>query len=372
MKTVSPIFATWQGLGVMAQDYYRNSLITHPVIVRHGRHENHLEWYPDGTPVIADLKRDTTKVMTDVLKGADLFLALETPFDWSLIPLCRQMGVKTVISPNHECMPAKIPHQPDLWLCPSLLDFEWACRQANHQSPPRKILEVSRDASVVFHGHGPDIWFLPVPVDVDRVKYRERTEAKVFVHNAGHGGLKGRNGTAEVLAALRYVESGADFVVRSQSPIVGNGGLSTTRGGGSIRYITGTQPYDTLYDEGDVFLFPEGFNGLSLPLQEAAAAGMLIMAGARWPMTAWLHDDPLIPVHHYSRERIGPPYSEYERAHYDPRAIAAKVDEWYGRDIAEYSRVARQWAEENSWGVWGPVYRGLLKNLVEAPPLRLS
>jgi hypothetical protein len=346
-------YDTWQGLGVLAHDFYKHSIVTDPVVVAHGRHPAN-GWYPSA-PLIRDLRRDVMTVVGPVLDDVDVMLFFETPFAWELLPECKRRGVKTVIMPMHECMPAKVPHHPDLWLCPSLLDYEWACRACGVQDvQPRHVLAMCSTIQTDQHGHGPDIWFLPVPVDTDAVPFRQRTEARVFVHNAGHGGLKGRNGTRQVLDALRLVRSGANFIIRSQQPVVGNGGLNTTLGGGRITYHTGTVLYEDLFTEGDVFLFPEAFNGLSLPLQ----------AGNRFPVNTWLHDDALIPVERYTKERIGPPYSEYDRAHYDPKEIAAKIDQWYGKDITEYSRMGREWADAQSWRRWGKTYRNLLAKLV--------
>jgi hypothetical protein len=268
----------------------------------------------------------------------DMMLFFETPFDWQLIEWCRNIGVKTVIMPMHECMPAKLPAVPDLMLCPSALDYH--CYK---------------------YGPCPAL-FLPVPAS-DKVTWRERTRAYEWVHNAGHGGLRGRNGTKEVVEAWWYVKSPALLHVRSQSNYDEDIGRYTSIDR-RITYEVGTIPEDRLYSTGDVFIFPEKFNGLSLPLQEAHAAGMLVMATDRFPNTQWLPMDPLIPVLGTHKARIGPPYREYDEAVIDPVMIAKCVDNWYGKEISHYSLLGKEWSKCCSWSVLHRQYIDVLEELV--------
>jgi hypothetical protein len=188
----------------------------------------------------------------------------------------------------------------------------------------------------------------------------------VYVHHAGHWGLRGRNGTRELVEALLYVRSPIELILRSQDLVPADvrerimGAPPHVR----VRVEVGTVPYNRLWDEGDVFVFPERFNGLSLPLQEARAAGMLVMGTSRWPMTSWLPEGPLIPTSGTRRARIGPPYREYDEAMVEPEAIAATMDEWYDRDIRAYSRDGREWAARMSWTVLGPQYRDAMEGLL--------
>lgn len=326
MKVGSLVYATSQGLGILAKDFYDNGIITDAIVVRHGKHQTHEEWYP-GSLVIGDLADRENKVKR-FCESMDVMLFFETPFIWPLINHCRAKGVKTVLMPMHECLHKTVwSNLPDLFLCPSLLDLQ-VCEQYNAV-------------------------FLPVPV---AYPWALRERARVFVHNAGHGGLKGRNGTDEIIEAIGLLKSPAKFIIRSQGriPNVASDRVQTV----------GVVPYDKLFAEGDVFLFPEKFNGLSLPLQEARAAGMLVMCGDRFPMNEWLPREPLIPVAGYRKERIGPPYQEFDEAIIEPRAIAATIDAYYDRDISEYSHQGKEWAEANSWAVLGQQYKAVLEGLL--------
>lgn len=342
LRVGSIVYATDQGLGILAKSFYDHSIITDVVVVDRAEVKSrptHFDWFPGADVASSNDGRIHNLISHKgrrLVEQVDAMLFLETPFDWTLIDYCREKGVKTVLMPMHECMPERLPAIPDAFLCPSKLDYEWAIKQRPYV----------------------DCYQLPVPVEVP---WRQRTRAEVFVHNAGHGGLKGRNGTGELLEALQYVQSPISFVLRTQSDVKS---VPITPDYIDFSWIEGTAPYGRLFTDGDVFVFPEGFNGLSLVLQEARASGMLVMCGNRFPMNTWLPTEPLIPVSSYREERIGPPYIQYDRACFDPKVIAKTIDDWYGRDISDFSSSGREWAENNSWFVLGPKYSEVLHDLL--------
>lgn len=301
MTVGSIVLATDQGLGYLARDFFQNGIIHKVLIHRHTTRKNHFDWYPSEAIV---------RTWEDLLEACDSFLFFEEVFDWKLIPAARAARKKTVLMPMYECTRNPLPYQPDLILSPSLLDQKYF------------------DSTLVK---------VPVPA---HVPWRQRGRARVFVHNAGNGGLGGRNGTKELLEAMQYVQSPLKLIVRSQVAILG---ASVDP---RIEYRFGTVSPENLWDEGDVFVFPEKFNGLSLPLQEAYAAGMLVMCGDRFPMNRWLPREPLIPVQRYKKERIA---VEFDSAVFDPITIAATMDAWYGKNIAAFSRRGKIWGQIHSW-----------------------
>lgn len=317
MRIGSLVYATEQGLGVLARSFYRAGVLSEVLVVEHQHWPNHFEWYPkaERTPIHPVDQRAVNRILSRV----DAMLFFETPFNWDLIRQCHVAGVKSILMPMYECMPKTLPHKPDKIINPSLLDQQYY----------------------------PEGVFLPVPVEYT---WRQRTKAEVFVHNAGHGGLKSRNGTGVLLDAMRYVKSPLKLILRSQKS------LQWDARDPRIEVRVGNFPFDSLYSEGDVFVFPEKFNGLSLPLQEARAAGMLVMCGDRFPMNTWLPTEPLVPVHHYERNCVSGRCLEFDEAIIEPEAVAKKMDEWYGRDITEYSLSGNVWAESMSWENLKPRY----------------
>ena len=338
MKVGSLVFATEQGLGRLAKSFYDNGIVTDVMVVAHGRRTENPRWFP-GAPRISDLRNaEQYADMRAFCSKMDVMLFFETPFRWDLLDWCRECRTRTFLMPMHECMPEHLPSYPDVMLCPSELDM--ACYRVGVSGPPW----VSRRgvcSEVCVH--------TPVPVEV---RWRPRTRAVLFVHNAGHGGLLGRNGTAEFMEAARHVKSPARLLMRSQEPI--------PELGGRVEVRIGTVPFEDLWNEGDVFVFPEKFNGLSLPMQEARAAGMVVAGSDRYPMNSWLPPWALIRVKRYAMSRVAPMCREFLEAIVDPKDIAAKIDELYGRDIAEYSEAGRMWASSMSWEALKPKYTEVL------------
>ena len=313
--TGSVVLATEQGLGYLAKAFYDNGIIDKVAIQRHSDRKNHYEWYPN-------------HVSTDeLLETCDTLLFFETPFDWKIIPRAREKGIKIILMPMYECTRYPFPYEPDEVWCPSKLDYDFYVKNGQTNC---KLVQV--------------------PVDV---KHVIRRKACTFVHNAGNGGLGGRNGTKELIEAMRHVKSPIKLIIRSQIPIKQSDDPR-------IEYRIGN--FDDIWSEGDVFVFPEKFNGLSLPLQEAFASGMGIMCGARYPMTDWLPNEIMFPVKEYKKERIA---VEFDSAVYDPKDIAAKIDEWYGRDITRLSLLGKDFGKKNSWKALKETYEKLTSALSE-------
>jgi len=368
----SLVFDTTQGLSILAKAFYDHGVVTDVCVVEHGSRPSNRDWYP-GKLRVGDLRSSDS---LNLLKGfcllQDVMLFFETPFLWPLIDYCRSRGVKTVLMPMYECMPKILPAQPDLFLCPSLLDLSYYPGEYEYKFRVNPGLKeeillgypsgtVTMDSGKVLRKS----IYIPVPVEVP---WRQRTRAEVFVHNAGHGGLKGRNGTKELVEALWHVKSKATIVIHTQEfNLEWERKVAEHSGRVDVHYSAGTKDYTKLWDDGDVFVFPEKFNGLSLPLQEARAAGMLVMGTDRFPMNMWLPRESLIPARAIRAGcNISPRLNDFDEAVIEPQDLARHIDEWYGRDITGYSLQGKRWAEDNSWEVLGPKYREVLESLVNS------
>ena len=332
MRVGTVCYATAQGLGVLAKAFYDHGVITDPVIVRHGSRPTHPEWYPPGTPSVGG--DEIRAAVGRMLDRVDAMLFFETPFRWELIADCRAKGVASVLMPMYECMPRVLPLHPDLILNPSALDQR----------------------------HYPE--GVQVTVPVTAATWRPRGDAvRTFVHNAGHGGLRGRNGTAELIEAWPHVSPDARLILRSQENLT----VEQTRAlrkCGNVDIRIGTAPHAQLYMEGQAFVFPEKFNGLSLPLQEAHAAGMVVVATDRFPNNTWLPKGPLVRSVASRPASISPRLMSFSEAVVDPEDIALKINSLLGTDPSEYGNAGRDWGRANDWAVWGPKYRGIIADAV--------
>jgi len=297
------VLSTNQGLGYLAKDFYDNGIVDKVLIRHHGSRENHPEWYKEW-------KWLQPENYEWFFTGLDSILYFEDPFEWGLLTKAREKGIKNVLCPMFECTRFPFPYEPDLLLCPSLIE-----------------MDLYKDKNTVF---------AQIPVK-ENWKLRER--AKVFVHNAGNGGLGGRNGTKELIEAMKYVKSPIKLIIRSQS-------LDIKCDDPRVEIRKGEFKHEELYSEGDVFIFPEKFNGLSLPIQEAFASGMPIMSSNRFPFNTWLPNELLIPVKGYKKETIA---VEFDCAIIEPKDIAKTIDRWYNKDITKYSLMGISWGDTNCW-----------------------
>lgn len=321
-------YSTVQGLGLLLKDFYDNGLVHVVYNYLHSSRPNNPDWY--GNEFVCPLNTYDERHLLKFLKTIDLLLLLETPFRWEILNLAKSIGVKTVLMPMHECTPEVLPVLPDGIINPSKLD------QENY----------------------PQGKYIPVPVS-NHVEWNQRYCAKQFVHNAGHLGLRGRNGTRQLIEAMEYVEVPCELLIRSQTSISYPKQLPK-----NVTIEIGEVPFKELWNFGDVFIFPERFNGLSLPLQEARAAGMYVMCQDRFPMNDWLPIEGLIPVGYEHVDRIGNncPYVDSIPS---PQFIAAKINSVYGKDIEDYSYQGKLWGQRNSWEALKPTYQEYFSNVLK-------
>lgn len=320
-------YACCQGLGYLAKSFYDAGIIDEVIMVHHGspQRPTYPEWYNYRAIDVQRGFAGNPRVHA-LLSKIDVILFFETPFDWNLPKVCKEHNVKTIMVPMYEWFPKDQMGTFDGYLCPSLLDVDY------------------------FKGR-PHTLFEP---PVDPSTWRLRTTAREFLHNAGNIGHRNHKGTLELLQAVKYLKSNLSLTVRCQDTRSFQRLLSGEPGVENDPHLTlelGEIPYKTLFTDHDVYVAPEKFNGLSLPLQEAHAAGMLVMASNRYPNYCWLPTNPLIPVKETKQAEIGGSYLAFEESIIDPQAIAKVMDDWYGRDIRGLSSQGKIWAEGNRWEI---------------------
>lgn len=353
MKIGAVVYATDQGLGHLGLDFYRNGVIDDVAVFRHpsAARETHLDWYPPGVPVFVGRPFGTRHhaVAKSFLERIDVLLSFETPFCWEFANYSRSKGVKTALMPMLEWFPEQPRHKFDSYLCPSLLDLD------------------------VFTGlYGADrCAFIPVPAP--DCTWTRRTTARRFLHNAGHVGSRNHKGTDTLLRAMEFVESPIELTVRCQDKDVWQRLVSSAAGLAAFgdKRVTvqlGNIPRADLFPtDHDVYVAPERYNGLSLPLQEAFAHGMPVVTTDRYPANAWLPTALMVRPTGYNRVRVAPGYLEMDEAQVNPRDLARVMDWMYQAPadmVMTWSDAGRDWAAENSWAVLGPKYRAALEGLL--------
>lgn len=329
------------GISHLAKMFYDHGIINKVLRVPHPHYRSN-NWYP---PSALTNPRG-------LMKESNVLLLFETAVGntWKYVLMAKANRVKVVLVPMYEYTPYPTPVVPDLVLAPSLLDKDY------YTSPSWATSNNTKYRCEL----------ITIPTDSKVTPWVKRTEARVFVHNAGHGQHDYAKGTPAVLEAIRGVKSPAKFIIRGQpgeNRIVRL--FDQYRGyDPRVEFVLADVPYRELFATGDVFLNAEEFNGLSLPLQEAFASGMGVITTDRYPANTWLPYEGLIQPATIRPYRIpGGSGLCIDRCHIPSASITEKIEGWYGKDLSELSERGREYAEANSWEVWGPKIRKLLEEL---------
>lgn len=319
------------GLGHLSYDFWKNIFeISKELIVMSGRLDNPY-LYPKG--IIASIGRPTLEEIDEFLKDINVVLAVETPYNWNILSEAKRRGIKTVLIPNYEWSEVKSPVMPDMYLCPSKLDYN------------------------LFKKYDTRVEYLPIPVNREEFPFQQRTKAHTFLFNNGGGGSDGRNGYKELMEAIKLVKSDVKFLIRSQIEVDQPEDKRIT-----FEYVH--KKHEDLYKEGDVFLFPHKFDGLSLPIQEALSAGMPVLSTNFFPHNDYMPKEWFFEPEKWQLGNVCPECRVIEMAKLDPQKIADKIDEWANKDITAESKKADEIAEKISWNSLHKKYVDLFTSLL--------
>lgn len=327
-------WATYSGLGILTKEFWDNGVINDILILTHpNRPDLSQQWYPGKTTLPHPSGNYDVSVLENYIKGLDVLFLFETQFFNETISLAKKHNVPIAIMPMYEWSP--FPMDADLFIVPSQIDYDYY----KQMYPNHRIIS------------------LPVPAN-SNIKWKLKSKALTFMHNGGNGSFHDRNGTKALIQSLPYIKSPIKLKLKAQNLDLPP--INDPR----VEVINKHVPFNELWEETDVFLFVERFNGLSLPLQEAHASGCLVIAGNRYPINTWLPNKPLVKPNGVDKYSFQPQIDFYAEK-YDPKDIAAKIDEFYGKDITEYSLAGKAWAKRNSWEYLKPCYLDLLKSIVK-------
>lgn len=348
MRVGSICYATEQGLGYLAKDFYWHGVIDNFCIFKHlnQERETHTEWYPVDTPILSNrpFARYHKKELQEFVKRIDICLFFESPMDWQVLRYIKDQGKKSALVTMYEWFPENPPDKFDLYLCPSRLDEE----VFNKKYPGKSK-------------------FLSIPASTEH-GWHKRDKALKFLHNAGHIGSRNHKGTLELMRAMEHVKTDMQLTIRCQDKLGIERLIKTVPGiecNPKVHFEKGSiKRQDLFTKEYDVYIAPEKYNGLSLPLQEAFANGMCVITTNMFPHNAWLPREPLIDPVELCRIRIHSSYLEVVEAIHCPQEIAKKIDEIFNTDISKYSDMGFQWYMDNSWHKLRPKYLEALRSVL--------
>lgn len=181
------------------------------------------------------------------LETVDVVYSAETFYDRRLPGWARDAGVATVLHTMPELHHVDQGDDVDVIWCPT--PWHMTEIQARHTTPVRLV---------------------PVPVALERFGDGSwRSPSVNVLHVAGHAAYQDRNGTKIAAAASHLFNPGIAYGVISQDDTVALG---------KGHRLPSWDTYWQLYGGADVLLMPRRFGGLCLPIQEASAAGLAIIA----------------------------------------------------------------------------------------------
>ena len=258
----------------------------------------------------------------------DLVLGIETFFTGNFPADCREAEVKTaLIAMQESYRPGGIP--VDLFVCPTQIAYE--------------RIEESRKA------------YFSLPFDIEPFPFRQRTEARKFLHVVGYGCRNNRRQTREVIAGFLLADvPGATLTVHCQRDWrEAYGDCADPR----VRFRLETLPDPAaVYAGFDVLLQPDSYAGYNRLLYEAQACGLPIITTDAPPMNECTKAI-LVPVdrEEWFAPEANPTLIEAGRTlnmtryFVTPEAVADAVRFAARPGQAERSNAARAAAETRAW-----------------------
>jgi glycosyltransferase involved in cell wall biosynthesis len=315
------------GLGILSREHVKYLNPDKVMVVKIGIYPQFPERYPGA---MISVGSPTDEQVKEFLKDLDVCLTFETPYNNNLYRIAREMRVKTINQINYEWL--EFFDRPDMFQVPS----EW-----HMNAVP-----------------GPSV-FLRCPVSRGAVPFRLRKCADTFLHVGGHRDTSyGRNGTQELLDAIPLVKSDVKFIVTSQSSpdefrIPEDSRLDMRFGE--------FEDYGSLYDEGDIFVYPRRYGGQSLPLNEALSAGLPVLMPDMEPQDGFLPEAWLMPASTRREIEVRQPFDMCTVSH---EVIAKMIDFYAHKDITKDSWEADRLADSMSWEALLPEYRKMFDMVI--------
>lgn len=248
----------------------------------------------------------------EFLHGLDIVFTAETPYDWRLLEMAAEMGVKTVIQGNPEFVRHGTPGFEDL---PHPDEWWWPTSWRLDKVPPGPVVPVPMPpgprSDIVFDG----------PLRI--------------LHVVGKRAHQDRNGTDILYQALRLTKEPIDVT------IVGiDGELEPLMPQRNLRIRlnpNGVADRWDLYRNMHLLVLPRKYGGLCLPALEAASVGVPVLMPNCSPNEDFT--GLLFGIRHHVP--INMACGEVDAVIPDHRLLAAVLD-----NLAVTVRFLRHWADE--------------------------
>ena len=348
------------GLGVQTHEFYKNMAPAKTMVVdisKMNGNKIYPERYPDGIFIRGI---PTENDIRSFLQGLDVVFIAESAYNPAFYNIAREMGVKTAVQYNYEFLDWIINPdypRPDMLIAPS----KW------------HYIDVERWCGVYNVQHV----YLHCPVNQELLKPKLIDEARTFLHVAGRSAAHDRNGTLTVIGASKYLESDANIIIHFQ----GEQGLAhqatnsitdymiyADNHGNADKLIFQQIDFDNyaeVYEQGDVLLLPRRYGGNCLPMNEALAIGMPVIATNIEPNNKFLPAHWLIDA---TVKGSFTPRTHIEIYEARPDTLAQKIDWFYGLgsiDMSVENAKAKELGDSIGWQVMKKKYEEVLGGLCQ-------
>ncbi len=323
-----------RGLGILSWEWYRHMHPDRVLVVdaEDPNHPTHLDRYPGCQVTPWRGGQFDEAAVRDWITGLDIAYIAETFYDERLPGWFADAKVPLVVHAMPEF-------------------FRWGELPWVHWWNPTTWLHGRLPAGSVV---------MPVPVPTDRwttVPEPHDGPARIL-HVAGKRAAGDRNGSAVFTAAIKMTTKPVEVIIATQgtpprTPIPKDGNVT-------VRADTGN--YWDIYDGADVLVLPRRYGGLSLPVNEAAGAGLGLLLSAQDPNpTNW----PCLVAKIKTVTSVRTPAGVVPSGNVDPRHLAAMIDSL--ADPAQrlhLQREAQEWARTHSWEALRPFVISALADVV--------
>lgn len=251
------------GLGIQSRNWVR-LLDPYKVVVIDSRPFNgnaqHFEWYAARKNSFIVNGFIKPNEIDAILNDVDILLTFELPYNYSLIAAARARGIKTIIQNNWEF--TDYLNQPNLPLPDLLVNHSYWHLDEQKQKWP----EIT--------DYCPTPLFIEDFSDVREHNLNRNKDKVRFLHIAGRQTYKDRNGTEDLLAAVKLIPRDIDFelVIKTQTtdiPAIDDPRVVIDR---SI-----VEDERELYRDFDTMIMPRRYAGGCLPMNEALASGLPVI-----------------------------------------------------------------------------------------------
>lgn len=238
--------------------------------------KQHPEWY-EGFNGIKASGFPRPSACRQFVNGLTHILTCETFYNPVILGLARARNIKTFLMANYEFTDyINHPHlpRPDKILMPSYWHLE--------------------EMQALFS----NVEYLPPPLfpqafRQSRDKNLARKDERRFLHIIGKLAVKDRNGTLDLLEALKHTKADFELVIRSQYPLP----KEYESGDPRVKFeVTNLTKEADLYADFDALILPRRYGGLCLPMNEALMSALPVIMPEISPNTRVLPVNWLIPA----------------------------------------------------------------------------